>query len=209
MNCLIGKKLGMTQIFNEEGHQVPVTAIEVGPCQVVQRKTLKQDGVDAVQLGFEKQKEQRLTRAQIGHFKRHKAAPVKVIREFRIDAERQLESGDTLTVSEFDGISFVDVIAVTKGRGFQGVVKRYGMGGGRATHGSKTHRGVGSIGQCTSPSRVFKNKKMPGQTGARQITVQNLRLVEIRSDDNLLLIRGAVPGPVGGTVIVRRSIKKA
>ncbi|MBU0678133.1 MAG: 50S ribosomal protein L3 [Verrucomicrobia bacterium] len=209
MNGLIGKKLGMTQIFDDQGNQVPVTAIETGPCVVVQVKTTGRDGYDSVQLGFIEQKEQRLTKAVAGHFKKAGAAAKKVLREFRADADEEFEPGQQLDVGLFEGVSHVDVVATSKGSGFQGVVRRHGMSGGRASHGSHMHRRTGSIGQCEFPARVFKGKRMPGQYGNVRVTTQNLKVVRVIPEDNVLLVRGAVPGPVGGIVTVCKAIKKA
>lgn len=209
MSGLIGRKVGMTQVFDDHGHQIPVTVVEVGPCVVVQRKTRKKDGYEAVQLGFADQKKSRLTRPVRGQFDKAEVAPKKTLREFRIEDGSELKVGDELSASLFDGVSFVDVVSNSKGRGFQGVMKRYNFGGGRASHGSGTHRRPGSIGQCVSPSRVMKNRKMPGQTGNTRIKVQNLKVISVRPDDNVILLRGAVPGPNGGTVLVSKALKKA
>jgi large subunit ribosomal protein L3 len=208
MEALIGRKLGMTQVFDEDGVQVPVTVIQAGPCVVVQRKTRQRDGYEAVQLGFVEQKEQRLTRSVAGHFKKAGASPRRILRELTVDAEEPLKEGETVDATIFKDTAFVDIAGVTKGKGFQGVVRRHGMGGGRATHGSSTHRQAGSIGQCVSPARILRGKKMPGQMGAVRRTAQNLRLVRVREEDSVLLVRGAVPGPSGSIVVVRKSNKK-
>ncbi len=210
MNALIGKKIGMTQVFDDAGQQVPVTALEVGPCVVVQLKTSEKDGYDAVQLGFEDQLVKRQTKAAAGHFKKNEVPNKRILREVRLDeGNTDLKVGDTLTASVFDGVSYVDVIGVSKGRGFQGVVRRHGMGGGRATHGSGQHRRTGSIGMKEWPARVLKGKRMPGHMGAERVTVQNLKIVQVRESDNIVLVRGSVPGPSGSVVFVRKSIKKA
>jgi large subunit ribosomal protein L3 len=207
MDALIGTKVGMTQVFDEGGRQIPVTVLAVGPCTVAQRRTADKDGYEAVQLGFIDQKAQRLTRPLQGHFKKGGSAPKRILREVRVAADYDTETGGTVDVSLFDGVEYVDVTAVSKGRGFQGVVRRHGMRGGRASHGGKSVlRGGGSIGMC--PARVFKGTKMPGQMGNKQVTVQNLRVVQVRGEDNALLVRGAVPGPNGGLVMVRKAIKK-
>lgn len=208
MKSLIGKKLGMTQIFDEDGRRVPVTVIEAGPCKVVQRKTTATDGYDAVQLGFAEQKPQRVGKPQTGHFKKAGLAPMRVLSEVRVDAGETCNAGDTLTVSVFDGVGHVDVSGVTKGKGYQGVQKRFRFGGGRATHGSHFHRSTGSIGMKEHPGRVFKNKKMPGQMGSVNTTIQNLRVVQIRPEENLILLEGAVPGANGSTLILREALKK-
>lgn len=209
MKGLIGRKVGMTQVFDDDGRVTPVTVIEAGPCVVVQCKTLDNDGYKAVQLGFEDQKESRLTKAELGHFKKAGVSPKKVVREFRLkDGEQELEAGSELSASVFEGVGFVDVCATGKGRGFQGVVKRYNFGGGRASHGGGWTRRPGSIGQCESPARVMKNRKMPGQMGNKPVTTQNLKVVQVRPEENLIFLRGAVPGPNGGIVTVREALKK-
>jgi len=208
MDTLIGRKAGMTRVFEADGKQTAVTVLEVGPCVVVQRKTKEKDGYDAVQLGFGQQKESRLKRPQAGHYRRAGVKPCRILREVRVDSEEEVKVGDAVTVGIFEGVGHVDVAGISKGRGFQGVVRRHGMRGGRASHGSMSHRRVGAIGQCEFPARVFKNKKMPGHMGAQRVTVQNLRVVQVRVEDNLMLVEGAVPGPTGGVVMVRRALKK-
>lgn len=209
MKGLIGKKVGMTQVFDEDGRVTPVTVIEAGPCFVVQQKTVDNDGYSAVQLGFGDQKESRLTKAEAGHYAKAGVSAKKEIREFRVRAtEEAPEMGVEVNASVFEGVSFVDITANSKGRGFQGVVKRYNFAGGRASHGGGWLRRPGSIGMCTSPGRVFKNKKMPGQMGAKRVTTQNLRIVQVRPEENLIFVRGSVPGPNGGIVVVREALKK-
>ena len=203
MKTLIGKKVGMTRVYDDAGVQVPVTVVQVGPCVVVQRKTAKTDGYEAAQIGFEEQKESRLTKPEQGHFKKAGAKPQKVLREVRLGAGDEAAVGDVLTASAFEGVKFVDVLGHTKGRGFQGGVRRLGVGGGRWT------RKPGSIGNREWPARVFKNKKLPGHMGSVDVTTQNLRVVKVLADDHALLLEGAVPGPVGGIVLVRKAIKKA
>ena len=209
MQTLIGKKIGMTRVYDDAGKQVPVTVVQVGPCAVIQRKSAKSDGYEAIQIGFEEQKESRLTRPQQGHFKKAGAKPQKVLREVRVDAAEAAKAGDVLTAQMFDGVKFVDVLGHTKGRGFQGVVKRFRFAGGRASHGGGWNRKPGSIGNREWPARVFKNKKLPGHMGSVDITTQNLRVVQVLADDHALLLEGAVPGPMGGIVLVRKAIKKA
>ena len=209
MQTLIGKKIGMTRVYDDAGVQLPVTVVQVGPCVVVQRKSAKPDGYEAVQLGFQEQKESRLTKPQQGHFKKAGAKPQKVLREVRVDAAEAAKAGDVLTAQMFDGVKFVDVLGHTKGRGFQGVVKRFRFAGGRASHGGGWNRKPGSIGNREWPARVFKNKKLPGHMGSVDITTQNLRVVKVLADDHALLLEGAVPGPMGGIVLVRKAIKKA
>ncbi len=209
MNEIIGKKVGMTQVFDEQGRQSNVTVLEVGPCTVVQVKTIEKDGYAAAQLGYGPQKKQRLNKPALGHLEKAGVEPVRVLREVEIAADEEVKAGDQVTASLFEDVAYVDVTGTTKGRGFQGVVKRYNFGGGRASHGSGTHRGPGSIGMKVSPARVFKGKKMPGHMGSDRVTTQNLRVVQVRPDDNVILVEGAVPGPTGGLVMVRKAIKKA
>ena len=209
MQTLIGKKIGMTRVYDDRGVQVPVTVVQVGPCVVVQRKSAKPDGYEAVQLGFAEQKEARLSKAEQGHFKKAGAGARKILREVRVDAAEAAKAGDVLTAALFEGVKFVDVLGHTKGRGFQGVVKRFGFAGGRASHGGGWNRKPGSIGNREWPARVFKNKKLPGHMGSVDITTQNLRVVKVLADDHALLLEGAVPGPTGGIVLVRKAIKKA
>ncbi len=208
MNGLIGKKLGMTQIFDADGRRVAVTVIAAGPCVVVQRKTTDTDGYEAVQLGFDPQRESRLRKSEVGAYKKAGVDPQRVLREFACDAGDEVAVGDTVTASLFEGTGFVDVIGTTKGRGFQGVMKRHNMGGGRQTHGGHSRRRPGAIGQCAYPGRVAKGQRMPGHMGNARVTQQNLKLLDVRGDENLLLVQGAVPGPNGGLVLVKKALKK-
>lgn len=204
MSGIIGRKLGMTQIFDESGAVVPVTVIEAGPCPVVQVRTEDKDGYAAVQLGFGAQKESRVTRAEKGHAVKAglEAAP-SVLKEFRFDEAPAV--GENVTVEGFAKGLRVKVTGVTKGRGFQGVMKRHGFGGGRASHGAtRVHRAPGSIGAGTNPSRVIKGKKLPGHMGDVQQTVRNLLVAKVDAERNLLYVRGAVPGPVNGVVFVTK-----
>ena len=204
MNAIIGRKLGMTQIFDESGAVVPVTVIEAGPCPVVQVRTDEKDGYAAVQLGFGAKKASRATGAETGHASKAglEAAPA-VLKEFRFDQAPAV--GESVTVDGFARGIRVKVTGVTKGRGFQGVMKRHGFGGGRASHGAtRVHRAPGSIGAGTNPSRVIKGKRMPGHMGNAQQTVRNLLVAKIDAERNLLYVRGAVPGPINGVVYVTR-----
>ena len=204
MSGIIGRKLGMTQIFDESGAVVPVTVIEAGPCPVVQVRTPETDGYAAVQLGFGARKDSRATRAEKGHAGKAglEAAP-SVLKEFRFETAPAV--GEAVTVESFEAGARVKVTGVTKGRGFQGVVKRHGFGGGRASHGAtRIHRAPGSIGAGTNPSRVIKGKRMPGQMGNVQQTVRNLLVAKVDAGRNLLYVRGAVPGPVNGVVYVTK-----
>ena len=203
-NGLIGKKLGMTQVFDET-RLTPVTVIEVGPCRVVAVRTKAQDHYEAVQLSFGEVKERRLSKAELGHLKKSQAPATRILREFKKDGESIV--GQLITVGMFKKGDWVDVIGVSKGKGFQGVVKRHHYAGGPESHGSMFHRAPGSIGASSFPSRVWKGKTLPGHMGAERVTVQRLKVVESRSEENLLFIRGAVPGAANGIVVVRKSKK--
>ena len=204
---ILGKKIGMTQVFRADGQVVPVTLLKAGPCVVVQRKTPTTDGYDAVQLGFmEFAKASRLTKAVAGHIKKAGAEGVKFMREFRLrQGDDDLKAGDRVLVDQFKPNDIVDVIGVSKGRGFAGFVKRHHFRGGDASHGSMHHRAPGSIGGSSFPSRVFPGMKGAGHMGTAQVTVRNLEIVEVNTEDNVLLVKGAVPGPNGGYVLVRRA----
>jgi large subunit ribosomal protein L3 len=202
MKGIIGKKLGMTRIFNDQGRAVPVTVIEVGPCPVIQVKTKDSDGYDAIQVGFGKRKEKRTTKPIAGHFAKSGQPATQIVREFRLDDVSGFEAGAQLTAELFKVGERVKVTGFTKGKGFQGVVKRWGFHGGPATHGSKSSREVGSIGQCATPAKVWKNRKMPGQTGNRKKTVKNLEVVQVDLEKNLIAVKGAVPGHANGYVMV-------
>ena len=208
MKGLIGKKLGMTSVYDESGAAVPVTVIEAGPCVVVQRKDSEKEGYTAVQLGFEDQKEQRLNKPDLGHFKKAGVDAKRVLKEFRIDDSAEVAVGDIVNASAFEEVHYVDIVATGKGRGFQGVVKRYGFGGGRASHGGGWTRRPGSIGMCEFPGRVFKGKKMPGQMGDKRVTTQNLKIIQVRPEENLILVKGSVPGANGGIVVIKEALKK-
>lgn len=205
---IIGKKIGMTQVFGPNGVVVPVTVIQAGPCVVVQRKTSAKDGYEAVQLGFvEPKAPKRVTKPLRGHFEKTGGGtpPTRLLREFRVTASDDLPVGTKVLVDLFAENEKIDVIGTTKGRGFAGFIKRHGFGGGRATHGSMFHRAPGSIGQSAFPSRVFPGTRMAGHMGVEQCTVKNLRVFRVDVEKNLLLVRGAVPGPNGGYVVIRKS----
>lgn len=204
---LIGKKLGMTRIFDQEGKAVAVTVIEVGGNEFLQRKNSEADGYSAVQVGFDGQKEQRVSKPLHGHFKKHGAEPKRVIREFRVENDAELPEGAHPGVEVFQEGQFVDVIGTSKGKGFQGVYKRYGFGGLPTTHGSMMHRRTGAIGCRSTPGRIWKNQKMPGHDGDVRKTVQNLRVVQTRPEEQVILISGAVPGAKGGYVVIRPAKK--
>ncbi|MDO9229324.1 MAG: 50S ribosomal protein L3 [Syntrophales bacterium] len=204
---LIGKKLGMTQIFSDEGVSVPVTVIEVEPSVVIQKKTTKTDGYDALQLGYGRIKQRNVTKALQGHFKKADKGLFRVLREFNMDPDG-CEAGQELNADMFAPGDYVDVVGTTKGKGFAGVIKRHGFHGGRATHGSMFHRAPGSIGASADPSRVFKGTKLPGHMGSARKTVQNLLVWAVRPEMNVILVRGAVPGSKNGYVLIKQAIKK-
>ncbi|RLA03229.1 MAG: 50S ribosomal protein L3 [Gammaproteobacteria bacterium] len=208
MKGLIGKKLGMTSVYDESGAAVPVTVIEAGPCVVVQQKNNEKEGYAAVQLGFEDQKEQRLNKPAMGHFKKAGVSAKRILRELRVEGSAEVAIGDVIGADAFEGVNYVDIVATGKGRGCQGVVKRYGFGGGRASHGGGWTRRPGSIGMCEFPGRVFKGKKMPGQMGDKRVTTQNLKIVQVRPEENLILVKGSIPGAIGGIVVIKEALKK-
>jgi large subunit ribosomal protein L3 len=206
INGLLGKKIGMTQLLQDDGIVVPVTVIQAGPCVVVQKKTKQKDGYDAVQLGFvEFIKPKRVNQPMTGHFKKSNVAPARFMREIAVKGEEAANPGDKVMVNIFNANELVHIIGTSKGRGFAGLVKRHHFRGGRATHGSMFHRAAGSIGSSAYPSRVLKGMRMAGHLGNARITVQNLRVARIDQENNLLFIRGAVPGPAGGYVVVEKS----
>lgn len=205
---LLGKKIGQTRVYDAKGNLVPVTVILAGPNRVVQCKTVETDGYKAVQLGFDEQKAHRVTKPLIGHFKKHSATPVKRVREFR-DFSLEVKAGDVIGANIFAQGDFVDAIGITKGRGFEGVVKRHHFRGGDITHGAKGwHRRSGAIGQRLFPGTVMRGMKMPGHMGQVQRTVQNLEVIQVREAENILLIKGAVPGAKGDYVVIRESKKR-
>ena len=206
VDAILGKKLGMTQVFAENGDVVPVTVLKAGPCVVVQRKTAGKDGYESVQLGLvEVPGPKRLTKAAEGHFKKAQANPVRFLREVRLKTGAEFKVGDKVLVDQFAADELVDVIGTSKGRGFAGVHKRHHFGGGGGAHGSMFHRAPGSIGASAYPSRVLKGMKAAGHMGVDRVTVRNLRVVRVLPDENTLLVNGAVPGPDGGYVIVRKA----
>ncbi len=205
---IIGRKLGMTQLFDEKGNVIPVTVINAGPCVVAQKKTKEKDGYEAVQLGFSDIEDRKLNKPAKGHFLKAKVSFKKYLKEFRLEDVTGMNVGDIVTADTFTVGDKVDVTGITKGRGFSGVIKRWGAHRLRMTHGTgPVHRQVGSMGAASDPSRVFKNKKMAGQYGNEQVTMQNLEVVKIDADKNLLAVKGAVPGARGGIVFVRDTVK--
>ena len=206
--AIIGKKLGMTQIFSADGKVIPVTVIEAGPCPVVQIKTVERDGYAAVKMGFEKTTEKNVTKPELGQFKKAGVEPRKHLREFRLDDCAAYEVGKEVTCEVFSAGDKVDVIGTTKGHGYSGVIKRWNQHRLKETHGvGPVHREVGSMGANSSPSRVFKNKHLAGQYGVERVTILNLEVVKVDAARNAILVKGAVPGPVGGVVSIRNSVK--
>ena len=210
MAGIIGKKLGMTQVYDENGKVVPVTVVEAGPCAVLDVRKEETHGYSAVQIGFGKKRAKNVSKAILGHLAKSQNAenPPAVIKEIRLTEDPSDELGAELKADIFSEGSFVDVTGTTKGKGFQGVVKRYNFGGGRASHGGDWTRRPGSIGMCEFPGKVYKGRKMPGHTGNKQRTIMGLKVVQVRPEENLLLIKGAVPGHKGGIVVLRTAKKK-
>jgi large subunit ribosomal protein L3 len=201
---LIGRKVGMTQLFNERGEVIPVTVIEAGPCTVTELRSTQRDGYTAVQLGFGTNKESRFTRPVLGQFKKRNLPPSSQLREFRVDSIEGLEVGQNLDVSIFEKGRHVDIQGVTKGRGFAGVVKRHKFVAGHASHGPTAGKQPGSIGASAYPSRVIKGKRLPGRMGGVNLTIKNLEVVAVDAELNVLMVRGAVPGPTNGLVVVKK-----
>jgi len=196
---ILGRKLGMTRVYDENGRSIPVTVIEAGPCTILQKKTVEKEGYNAIQVGFLEKRESRMNKPEAGHCKRSGGKGFYHIKEFRVTDPEQYEIGQQITVSEILSIGdLVDISGKSKGCGFQGVIKRHGFAGGRATHGSGFHRAPGSIGCSAWPSRVLKGKKLPGQMGNESMTQKNLRIIDIRNDQNVMLVRGTVPGAKNG-----------
>ncbi len=207
---ILGKKVGMTQIFNSAGRLIPVTVVEAGPCVVVQKKSEEKDGYTAVQLGFEEKKEKTVNKPLKGHFAKSGVSPRRYLREIRITPEEQenYQVGQVLKADIFQEGETVDVVGISKGKGFTGVIKRHGFHRGPMAHGSMYHRGVGSLG-ATGPARVFKGRKLPGRMGGERVTIQGLKVVRVDPERNLLLIKGAVPGKKGGLLMIKETVKKA
>ena len=206
MKGILGIKVGMTQIFADDGKVVPVTVVKAGPCQVVQRKTAESDGYEAVQIGIvEERPPRKVTKARRGHFGKAGLEPMRRLVEFRVDDSDPAQAGDQVSASVFQEDDYVDVVGTSKGKGFQGVIKRHGFSGGKATHGSMFHRAPGSIGQASWPSRVFPGVKLPGRTGGKRVTVKNLQVVKVVEEENLIYLRGAVPGARNSYVALREA----
>lgn len=209
--AIVGKKLGMTQVFQEDGLLIPVTVIEAGPCIVTQKKTTEKDGYEAIQVGFDPLTEDRakkiLTKPELGHFKKAGTAPMRVLRELRLEDTSTYEVGQEIKVDVFLEGDRIDVSGISKGHGFTGAIRRWNLKKGPSSHGSKYHRGVGAMSAAASPGRVFKNKKLSGHMGAEKVTIENLEVVQIDVDRNLLLVKGSVPGNKGGLLFIRNSHK--
>ena len=206
--AIIGKKVGMTQIFDESGKVIPVTVIESGPCVVIQKKTTENDGYEAVQLGFGDVKATRLTKPMQGHFTKANVAAKKTLKEFRLAGSADLNVGDVIKADTFEVGDSVDVSGTSKGKGFAGAIKRHNQHRLKETHGTgPVHRQAGSMGACSSPSRIYKGKGMPGHMGAEKVTVQNLEIVKVDSENNLIAVKGAIPGAKGGVVVITDSVK--
>ncbi|MFI3326579.1 MAG: 50S ribosomal protein L3 [Clostridia bacterium] len=206
--AIIGKKIGMTQIFDEKGKVVPVTVVEAGPCVVTQIKTVANDGYEAIQVGFGDQKPQRMTKPLLGHFAKGDVAPKRTLKEFRLEDISAYSVGDLIKAEVFETGEKIDVTGTSKGKGYAGVIKRWNFHRLKETHGTgPVHRHGGSSGQCSDPSRVFKGLKMAGHLGAEKVTVQNLSVVKVDAENNLIAVKGAIPGPNGGTVVIKNSIK--
>ena len=204
---LIGKKIGMTQIFNEEGKVIPVTVIEAGPCVVSQVKTEETDGYNSIQLGFGAIKESKVNKPERGHFTKANIAPARYLREFRVDSIEDVKVGDELKADIFMAGDKIDIQGTSKGKGFQGVIKRHGQHRGPMGHGSMYHRRPGSMGSTSTPGRVFKGKKLPGHMGVQTVTIQNLEVVRVDLDKNVILVKGSVPGPKGAILKIKSAVK--
>lgn len=206
--AIIGKKVGMTQVFDEAGHVIPVTVIEAGPCTVIQKKTAEKDGYEAVQLGFEDVAERKLTKPQVGHLKKAGEELKKVLKEFKLDNSAELNVGDVIKADTFAEGDHVDVTGISKGKGYAGVIKRHGAHRLKETHGTgPVHRHAGSMGSSTDPSRILPGKIGAGHMGVEQVTVQNLDVIKVDAECNMIAVRGAIPGPKGGVVVIRSTVK--
>ena len=206
---IIGRKLGMTQVFGDNGNVIPITVIEAGPCAITQIKTMEKEGYNALQLGFMKKKPQRVNRPLSGHFQKSGTGPFYFLKEFRVDEAGEYKVGQEITLETFAVGDVIDITGISKGRGFAGVIKRHGFKGSHASHGTHEYfRHGGSIGSNTFPGRTFKGKRMPGHYGNSRVTVQNFKIVDIKPENNLLLVKGAIPGSINSIVIIREAAKK-
>lgn len=205
--AILGTKVGMTQMFREDGTMIPVTVVLAGPCPVVQKKTNEHDGYEAIQVAFKPIREKLVTKPMMGHFKKAGVAAHRYTKEFKLDDTAAYEVGQVITAGAFEPGDMVDITGTSKGKGFQGNIKRWNQSRGRKTHGSHSYRVAGSMGACTYPGEVFKTKHLPGHMGHERVTVQNLEVVRVDAERNLLLVRGAIPGAKGGLVTVRETVK--
>ncbi|MGF7186146.1 large subunit ribosomal protein L3 [Desulfitispora alkaliphila] len=204
--AILGKKIGMTQIFDADGQLLPVTVIEAGPCTVVQSKTMENDGYNAIQIGYTAAKENRVTKPMKGHFEKAKIKPLRYLKEVRLEDDNQYEAGQEIKVDVFAEGDKIDITGITRGKGFAGAIKRHGFGRGPMTHGSHYHRGPGSLG-ALGINKVFKGRKLPGRMGGNQVTVQNLQVVKVDTERNLILVKGAIPGARKSVVMLKESVK--
>ncbi len=207
LKAILGKKLGMTQIFAEDGRMIPVTVVKAGPCVVVRKKTVESDGYNAIQVGFEDKKERLVNKPSLGEFKKAGISAKKYLREFRTEEVNNFEVGQEIKANVFENGDIIDVSGISKGKGFAGAIKRWGQHRGPMSHGSKYHRGPGSLGAHSDPGRVFKTKKLPGHMGVEMKTIQNLEVVGVDAERDMLLVKGSVPGPKGQLVTVKKSVK--
>jgi large subunit ribosomal protein L3 len=205
--AILGKKLRMTRLFLENGQQIPLTAVEVGPCPIVQIKTEKKEGYNALQIGFQSVKEKNQTKPRLGHFEKAEIDPCRILREIRVDSTEEYKVGQVLDTTGFEEGDRIDVTAKSKGHGFQGGMKRHNWGGGRKTHGSMFHRAIGAVSAGTGQGRIFKGKNLPGHMGHVNKTIQNIEIVKIDRENNILYIRGGLPGPNGGVVFIKQTTK--
>ena len=204
---LIGKKLGMTQIFNENGKQIPVTVIQAGPCKVIHRKTQEKHGYDSVQLGFEEVDAKKMKKPQLGHFKKHKSPNYRYLKEFRLQFYKDIKEGEVFDVTMFKENEILKITGTSKGKGFAGVIKRHGFHGFKATHGvHESYRGPGSIGQCATPARVHKGKKLPGHKGVEKVSTKNQKVIKVDAEKNLVMIKGSIPGHRNSIVYLRKEL---
>jgi large subunit ribosomal protein L3 len=208
VKTLIGKKVGQTTLFEENGKATHVTVLEVGPCVVIQKKTKEKEGYNALQLGFSEKKEKHTTKALQGHFRKSGATPKRILKEVQVEDATPFQVGQAFTVENLKDVNWVDVTGVSKGKGFQGVVRRHGFRGGRNSHGSMFHRAPGGIGASSDPSRVYPGTRMPGHMGTQKNTILNLKVIKVDADNNLLFVKGTIPGADGGIITVRPSVKK-
>jgi len=205
---ILGKKVGMTRLFEEHGAVIPVTVIEAGPCHIAQIKTKETDGYEAIQIGFGEKRRNTINKPAQGHFRKANVPSLRFLREFRLDSVENFHAGEQLTVGIFSAGELVDISGISKGKGFSGVMKRWGFKGGKASHGAETHRHPGSIGASSDPSRVFKGLPMAGRMGGKRVTVQNLEVVKVDAERNLLVVKGSVPGPRNSMLIIRKAVKE-